>query len=652
MQNMSEMNLQTKNNETSDSTIVKNSPIAKNNAMVKFGSTAKDREVAQKAAKLQQNLSLQRSHHTHGGDIYRNQVRLDFSVNTNPLGMPQAVRTSVMLSMEDCAHYPDPDCQKLREAIAERRKAEPEQILCGNGASELFMAIVRAIEPRKALVTAPAFSGYEYALSAVNAEIAYAMLLEEDGYAVTEAFLKQIVPEQDVVFLCNPNNPTGSIIEKHLLKQIVKACQTCDAYLVVDQCFLEMTGRYEELCAESFLAQYDKIIIVNAFTKTYACAGLRLGYLMADARLCTRIQAQLSEWNVSVPAVAAGITACREQRYVEESVEVIARERGYLLEKLTGLGMTCYPSEANFLLLRTDIPLYDQLMEQGMLIRHCDNYHGLTEQHYRIAVKTHDENVQLVKALMKLQKEQCCDIESSKEMTAPIERDRSDGIRRTVNEKSHCIRAQIQEIPPLVIEEQSFETITEELGQLGIQPEEETAAILKRVIHTTADFEYVNTLTFSRGAVRSAKMALMQGATIITDTNMAAAGIHKKTLEKLGGRVVCFMADAEVAGIAKERGVTRASVSMEFASRLEGPCIFAIGNAPTALVQLYDMIQDHRIRPELIIGVPVGFVHVVASKKLIMETGIPYIINQGRKGGSNVAAAICNALLYQIDNER
>ena len=172
--------------------------------------------------------------------------------------------------------------------------------------------------------------------------------------------------------------------------------------------------------------------------------------------------------------------------------------------------------------------------------------------------------------------------------------------------------------------------------------------ITKSVIHTSADFDYVHTLTYSKDAVSIAKELLKNGADIVTDTNMALAGINKKALAKLGGQAHCFMADEDVARIAKERGVTRAVVSMEKARSIEKPVIFAVGNAPTALIQLYEMMQESDWHPAFVIGVPVGFVNVEVAKELIMETDVPYIINVGRKGGSNVAAAICNALLYEL----
>lgn len=204
----------------------------------------------------------------------------------------------------------------------------------------------------------------------------------------------------------------------------------------------------------------------------------------------------------------------------------------------------------------------------------------------------------------------------------------------------------IEKIKPMDIEKRSFEIITEILGDTRLDPENEL--VIKRVIHTTADFEYVQNLVFSDHAVQKGIAALKNGCDIVTDTQMAKSGINKTILGKLGGQVHCFMSDADVAAEAKERGITRAIVSMERAAKLPKPSIFAIGNAPTALISLYEQMEAGKLNPALIIGVPVGFVNVVESKEMIIESGVPHIVARGRKGGSNVAAAICNAMLYQI----
>ena len=204
----------------------------------------------------------------------------------------------------------------------------------------------------------------------------------------------------------------------------------------------------------------------------------------------------------------------------------------------------------------------------------------------------------------------------------------------------------IENIKPMDIEKRSFEIITELLGDRRLDPENEL--VIKRAIHTTADFDYADNLVFSPHAVQRGLDALRAGCDIVTDTQMARSGINKTILGKLGGEVHCFMSDPDVAEEAKARGITRAIVSMEKAARLEKPCIFAIGNAPTALIALDSLMQAGKLSPALIIGVPVGFVNVVESKELILASGVPHIVARGRKGGSSVAAAICNALLYQI----
>lgn len=212
------------------------------------------------------------------------------------------------------------------------------------------------------------------------------------------------------------------------------------------------------------------------------------------------------------------------------------------------------------------------------------------------------------------------------------------------------MKVELEQVQPREIEARSFEIITQELGDCPLVPG--TELIVKRCIHTSADFDYARNLCFSENVVEKALEAIRKGADIVTDTQMAKAGINKKALAKYGGEVYCFMSDEDVAAKAKEQGSTRAVASMDKAAEMGKPLIFAIGNAPTALVRLYELIEEKKISPYLIIGVPVGFVNVVQSKELIMDTDAPYIVARGRKGGSNIAACICNALLYMIDNER
>lgn len=208
----------------------------------------------------------------------------------------------------------------------------------------------------------------------------------------------------------------------------------------------------------------------------------------------------------------------------------------------------------------------------------------------------------------------------------------------------------VERLGPMEIERRSFEIISEEAK--GRIPDDERAMILKRVIHTTADFDYIENLCFTEHAVAHAQEALRNGAWIVTDTTMALSGINKRSLSLFGGEAHCFIGDPDVAEEARRLGVTRASVCVDRAARLGRPLIYAVGNAPTALIRLYELIQQGSFRPELVIGVPVGFVNVVQAKELILQTDVPSIVARGRKGGSNVAAAVCNALLYSLDGSR
>ena len=207
------------------------------------------------------------------------------------------------------------------------------------------------------------------------------------------------------------------------------------------------------------------------------------------------------------------------------------------------------------------------------------------------------------------------------------------------------MKIELERVSPTEIEARSFEIITRELPH---PIDESLAPIIKRVIHTSADFEYADTLCFSEDVLEKALQAIRDGAVIVTDTTMALSGINKAALKRHGCEACCFIGDADVAEAAKAAGTTRAVQAMEKAAGLERPLIFAIGNAPTALIHIYEMIAEGRLDPRLVIGVPVGFVNVVQSKELIMTADVPYIVARGRKGGSNVAAAICNALLYML----
>lgn len=554
----------------------------------------------------------------HGGNIYNNKVNMDFSVNINPLGIPHSVKEAMSDALSYADRYPDMACSGLKKAISEYFtqqgcSIQSEDVIPGNGASELFMAIAHAIKPQKAVLLAPGFFGYEHVLRAVGCDIGYFLLDEQSEFspaARLDALMDMLTDDTDIFFIANPNNPTGRLADRTFMKQIIGHCKEKHIYVVADECFMGFCEKNYSVL--SLLCDYDNLIVVRAFTKLFAIPGVRLGYMLSkNEAVRQKVQRNLPEWNVSVLAQMAGDACIKESEYIKETASYVSGQRRLLSDGLKKLGFKVYKSDADFILFYSKLPLYDILLNKGILIRDCSNYVGLSEGYFRVAVKTFDENVRLLKVI------------------------------------GECIE-KIKQLEPMEIEKRSFEIISHELSEMQITLPADQEMITKRVIHTSADFDYIQTLKYSKDAVAIAKRLISEGADIVTDTNMALSGINKKYLAKFGGQAHCFMADDEVALIAKEKKTTRAAVSMEFASRIEKPVIFAIGNAPTALIELYDMIEKGIYKPAFVIGVPVGFVNVEAAKELIMETGVPYIVNVGRKGGSNIAAAICNALIYSL----
>lgn len=335
----------------------------------------------------------------HGGDIYRNKVNIDFSVNVNPLGMPEGVKQALKDSVEDCLHYPDPQSVKLREALADYAAVPVDWMFCGNGASELFMAMVHAFHPRRALVPVPSFYGYFHALAAMETDVVTFPLIREKDFAVTKDLCDVLTDDIDILFLANPNNPTGQRIAPDVLQDILTVCKRHHIIVILDQCFAELSGQQCHISPE--LTGYDNVVVVRAFTKLFAMAGVRLGYgICSNESLRRQVKRQLPEWNVSIPAQQAGIAACREQDYMVRSLALISQERTYLEGELASIGMKIFPSHSNFLLFQSPIPLYEPLLERGILIRDCSNFQGLDgENFYRIAVRTHEENQTLVEEM-------------------------------------------------------------------------------------------------------------------------------------------------------------------------------------------------------------------------------------------------------------
>jgi histidinol-phosphate aminotransferase len=336
----------------------------------------------------------------HGGDIYRNAVELDFSVNVNPLGMPEGVKRALHLAVDASEAYPDIREEQLKEAVSVSTGIPQTQFLCGSGASQLLLAVVQALRPGRTVIPVPSFYGYEHAAAAGGGETVFYGLRKEQGYGYDSGICEMLTPQTSLLFLANPNNPVGNLTEDTALEALLAHCRKQGIYVVLDECFIEFCRKGQAVSFLNRLRDFPNLMVLRAFTKSYAMPGVRLGYLAcADEELLSRIKAQLPEWNLSVFAQRAGVAALEEKDYLKRTVEYVERERTYLMQQLRGLGIRVYDASANFLLLHSDLPLYETLLERGILIRDCSNFRGLSQGYYRIAVRRTEENIRLVEAV-------------------------------------------------------------------------------------------------------------------------------------------------------------------------------------------------------------------------------------------------------------
>ena len=344
---------------------------------------------------------LYQTKNPHGGEVYETPGLLDFSANINPLGTPPAVKKAVEAALPLLSQYPDPYCRELVAAISDYENIPKEQILCGNGAAELIFSLCQALRPEKALLLAPSFSEYESALRSVGCRVERWRLPEEQGFALTEDFLEALDKfDGSLLMLCNPNNPTGQVIERGMMERILSACRRKGIFLFVDECFLDLTAGGEALTLKGALSVRENLLLLKAFTKSYGMAGLRLGYcLSGNSQLLGRMGRSVQAWNVSLPAQLAGAAAFKEQAFLNRARAIIHAQRPILAAEMERLGLTVIPSRVNFLLFYSERELRGPLLERGIQIRSCANYPGLTEGWYRAAVKLPEENQRLLTAM-------------------------------------------------------------------------------------------------------------------------------------------------------------------------------------------------------------------------------------------------------------
>lgn len=340
------------------------------------------------------------SKHIHGGNVYKYIGCTDFSANCNPLGTPERVIQAGIDSLYQVAQYPEVGYGPLRRAIAEYEEVSEKQVICGNGAAELIFTLCRAENPKHALLLAPTFAEYQQALECSGCKITCHYLKDADGFQLKSDFLQALQSDIDMVFLCNPNNPTGILTDREFLVQILEACRRNQIFLVIDECFLDFIEEPEAFTLKKLLNDYENLFLLKAFTKRYAMAGIRLGYgLTGNQELLERMEQCVQPWNISTIAQKCGMAALKEAEYVETGRRMIFEEKKYLRNEMKKLGLRIFDSSANYLFFHGPDDLFEQCLEKKILIRDCSNYEGLGKGYYRIAVKLHEDNQKLIQAL-------------------------------------------------------------------------------------------------------------------------------------------------------------------------------------------------------------------------------------------------------------
>lgn len=326
---------------------------------------------------------------------------LDFSVNINPLGIPKTVKQQLSKLSDIAGVYPDTDCKYLSSCIAEKYNINADTILCGNGADDLLYRLVFALKPKHAVIIEPTFEEYNRALELVGCEVRHYMTKAENNFVLDEGILSAIQSDCDILFLCNPNNPTGQLIEPQLLSKIIKLCCDKNIILFADECFMEFIPDWEKYTIKTIASKSNNIIVTDAFTKTYSLAGFRLGFCISgNQKLLSDMKLYGQDFAVSTPAQLAGISALADSSYMQNTYGIISQERKYLLSELQRLPIEVYPSYGNFLLLKTEYKnIYQRLFEKGIKVRDCSKFYGLGSEYCRIAVRLHDENITFIKVL-------------------------------------------------------------------------------------------------------------------------------------------------------------------------------------------------------------------------------------------------------------
>lgn len=341
----------------------------------------------------------------HGGDIYKydNKI-LDFSANINPLGMPDTAKNAIINGIDKYEAYPDYSSRQLRNALSIFYNFDADKIVCGNGAADLIFRICLALRPKKVLIPSPTFSEYEEAAKISGGVVHNHILREQENFDVTLKIIESIDKYTDMVFLCSPNNPTGRAVDLRIIEAILIKLQENKGILVLDQCFVNFLLDEDEYFAINLLKKYDNLIILGAFTKIFAMAGLRLGYALFGSKdIAAKIENTLQPWAVSTVASEAGCAALSRD-FINKTKQYVKEQRDFLTNSLSDIGIRVFESQANYILIKSDQnildgDLADEALKHGVLIRKCSNFRGLSSSFFRIAVRTEEENKIFVEVL-------------------------------------------------------------------------------------------------------------------------------------------------------------------------------------------------------------------------------------------------------------
>ena len=328
-------------------------------------------------------------------------VGLDFSVNTNPLGVPATVTDKFLRQEMVSECYPDPDCNLLVSCLEEKYKISARYIICGNGADDLLYRLVFAMKPKRAIIVEPTFEEYSRALALVDCEISHYQLKPENQFCLDAGILSALQDNFDMMFLCNPNNPTGQLIDRSLLLQLLMECKRRNTLLVVDECFMEFLPEWNLYSLKNEVISYSNLVVIDAFTKTYSLAGFRLGFCLAGSM---EILSAMKKWgqsfSVSAPAQFAGVCALHDQEYMQTTYQFLPAEREWLFQRLKTLGLDVWPSYGNYLLFRaSDKTIREKLLAKKVKVRDCSHFYGLGSEYCRIAIRTHKENLDFIEIL-------------------------------------------------------------------------------------------------------------------------------------------------------------------------------------------------------------------------------------------------------------